>query len=82
MASLKTAEEITAAAFDGDVMTGYEQETAFNGDIMSQPSARFAMDGKIDHFDEENEMKEEFNRQQAKKSSLPSPWEAPSPKPF
>jgi hypothetical protein len=76
MKTPETAQEITAAAFDGDPMTGYEQQTAFNGDVASQPRHRFAMDGKIDT--EDQRLREE---EQKNKPALPSPWATPSLRP-
>lgn len=51
MKTPETADEITVTSLDGDVLTGYERQVAFNGDVMTQPEHRFAMDGRIDHFD-------------------------------
>jgi hypothetical protein len=74
----ETAAEITAAALDGDPMTGYRQQHAFNGDVGSQPEHRFALDGKVDLMDLERAQQE-----QARGPGVGAlnPWAKPTLKP-
>lgn len=47
MKTPNTAQEQTIANLDGDPMTGYEQQVAFDGDPTTRASLRFWRDGNI-----------------------------------
>lgn len=47
MKTPNTAQEQTVANLDGDPMTGYDQQVAFDGDPSTRASLRFWRDGNI-----------------------------------